>query len=323
MRFILKIFVLLFVTAVFAQDPAEDQKEDKKPKKEKQPRVRTGRGTSVLIFRSSGDDFSFTSKNGHEVLPKKGDWALGINASSLLQYVGNSANGETFNASPRFNVTDKSLPTATIYGKYFIADDLAYRGGIDIFAVADRDRFRVDDDSSTNPDDAVFDILDINRLGFTLSAGVEKRKGKSRVQGVYGAEVFVHYTTNNTYEIEYGNAITQSNQFPTSTGFGNPTGVPTPALGSRLIGADFGNTLSWGARAFAGVEYFIAPKMSLGGEFYWGVSHSSTGDTSVTYEAFEGTQNQVVEFSTFTEGNRLLEVGIENASAAINLMFYF
>ena len=279
--------------------------------------------TKLYIFKSSGEENELLSKNGHQILPKKGDWSLGINASSLLQYVGNVANGETFNNSPGFNQVSKNLPTATIWGKYFIADDLAWRGGADIFADADRDRYRVDDDSSTNPDDAVFDVRDINRFGFTLSAGLEKRRGKSRVQGVYGADAYVHYTTNNTTKVQYGNAITTSNQSPSSTGFGNPTGIPDPALGFRLTEADFGNDFEFGLRGFVGVEYFFAPKMSLGGEFYWGISYTTTGETSVTYEGYEPSSGTVIETSTFTEGDRDLEIGFRNTSAAINLFFYF
>lgn len=279
--------------------------------------------TKLKIFRSSGEENELLSKNGHQILPKKGDWSLGINATSFLQYIGNAANAEAFNSAPGFNQVNKNLPTATIWGKYFIADDLAWRGGADIFADADRDRFRVDDDASTNPDDAVFDVRDQNRFGVTLSLGLEKRKGKSRVQGVYGADAYVHYTTNNTTKVQYGNAITASNQAPTNAGIGNPTGVPTPALGFRLTEANLGNDVEIGLRGFVGVEYFFAPKMSLGGEFYWGLSYTSTGETSVTYEGYEGSTNTVLETSTFTEGNRDLEIGFRNTSATVNLFFYF
>lgn len=307
MKKILSIVFVLIAISGFAQDQTE-----------------TGtRVTKLKIFKSSGEENELISKNGHQILPKKGDWSLGINASSFLQYIGNASNGENFNSSPAFNQVSKNLPTATIWGKYFIADDLAWRGGVDVFADADRDRFRIDNDASSNPDDAVFDVRDINRFGATVSLGLEKRKGKSRVQGVYGADVYVHYTTNNTTKVEYGNAITSSNQTPTSTGIGNPTGVPTPALGFRLTEADLGNDLEFGLRGFVGVEYFFAPKMSLGGEFYWGVSYQSTGETSVTYEGYEGSSNSVVETSTFTEGNRDLEIGFRNTSAAVNLFFYF
>lgn len=279
--------------------------------------------TKLFIFKSSGENNELLSKNGHEILPKKGDWAIGINASSIAQYFGNLANGETFNSSPAFNQINKTLPTATIWGKYFIADDLAWRGGLDIFADADRDRFRVDDDNSTNPDDALFDVRDISRYGVTASLGLEKRKGNSRVQGVYGADVYFHYTTNNTTKVEYGNEITQSNQNPSSTNFGNPTGVPAPALGFRVIEADFGNDLEVGLRGFIGVEYFIAPKLSIGGEFYWGISYVTTAETSLTYEGYESSTSEVIESSTFTKGNRDLEVGYRNTSAAVNLFFYF
>ncbi|GAB4230915.1 MAG: hypothetical protein Tsb0034_02990 [Ekhidna sp.] len=307
MKRLLLIFFILSTLTVFGQQESA-----------------TGNGVRKLyIFKSSGDDIEFLSKNGHQILPKKGDWALGVDALPFLEYVGNVANGNDDNDNISFDYAERNLPTATIYGKYFIADDLAYRGSLNIFANGNRDRFRVNDDASTNPDDAVFDVRDIDNFGFTLSAGLEKRRGKSRVQGLYGAEAFIHFTTNSTYKFQYGNSITQSNQEPTSTGFGNPTGIPAPSLGYRITKADFGNRMEFGLRGFIGVEYFFAPKMSLGGEFYMLASHSSTDNSSVTYEAYEGTSNSVEEFSTFTEGNRDFNIGIRNSFGAINLMFYF
>ena len=40
-----------------------------------------------------------------------------------------------------------------------------------------------------------------------------------------------------------------------------------------------------GARAFAGAEFFIAPKLSIAGEFGWGIGYMSGGKTTTTIEA--------------------------------------
>ncbi len=289
--------------------------------------------TKLKFFRSSGEENELLSKNGHQILPKKGDWALGINALPILEFVGNVANANTDNDNIEFEQVEKNLPTATIWGKYFIADDLAWRGGVNLFATADRDRFKIDDDASTNPDDFVFDVRDQDQFGVTISLGLEKRRGKSRVQGVYGADAFVHFETNNTTKWDFGNAITASNQEPSTTNAAlatstPPTGTGTqrpnvPELGYRLKNADLGNSFEFGLRGFIGVEYFFAPKMSVGGEFYWAVSYTTFGETSLTYEHYEGSQNSVIESSTFTEGNRDFEMGFDNTSAAINMFFYF
>ena len=37
---------------------------------------------------TSGTSLTFKSKNGHEVLPQAKDWALGISATSFLNYFG-------------------------------------------------------------------------------------------------------------------------------------------------------------------------------------------------------------------------------------------
>jgi hypothetical protein len=44
-------------------------------------------------------------------------------------------------------------------------------------------------------------------------------------------------------------------------------------------------TISFGVRGFIGAEYFVLPKMSIGGEFGWGLGLSTTGKSKTTYEA--------------------------------------
>lgn len=277
----------------------------------------------VLIFQSSGEEMDFTSKNGHQILPKAGDWALGINALPILQYVGNVANARTDNTSADFSYANKELPAVTVYGKYFIADDLAYRASANIQVFTNRNRFRIDDDNSVNPDDFIHDIEDHSRKAITLSAGLEKRKGQSRVQGVYGAEAFIHFTTNDTRKYSYGNQITQSNQEPASTSFPNTSGVPGSVSGYRITESNIGNIFATGLRGFIGVEYFVAPKISIGGEFYMEARYSISGTSSVTYEAYEGTQDSVLEYSTFRDGNRSFNMGLNNTGGAINMFLYF
>ena len=41
---------------------------------------------------------------------------------------------------------------------------------------------------------------------------------------------------------------------------------------------------SFGVRAFIGAEYFVAPKVSIGGEFGWGIGMSIQGQSKTTWE---------------------------------------
>lgn len=272
-----------------------------------------------------GSELSFTSKNGHEVLPKAGDWALGVDALPFIYQLGNTFNGNTFNSSAFFDYADRNLPTLTIYGKKMVRDDFAYRGSLDIFASTATTKFRVDDDNSSEPDDYLFDYNVRSRYGATLSGGFEHRRGKSRVQGIYGAELYVHYSSSFTDQRKYANEITVNNQTPSSNFLGNDIAgdVPTPSLGYRITKIDRGSIFEVGARGIVGVEYFFAPKMSIGGEFYVGVGYRNTGGQSVTAEGFDGNDNAVREYVNASVGTSSITLGTSNTGGAINLLFYF
>ena len=75
-------------------------------------------------------------------------------------------------------------------------------------------------------------------------------------------------------------------------------------------------------RAFGGVEWFCAPKISLSGEYTWGLALSSHGHSEDTVETWNGTSAE----SNTTEGgtksnNFTLDTGVSSASIGIN--FYF
>ena len=86
--------------------------------------------------------------------------------------------------------------------------------------------------------------------------------------------------------------------------------------------------------AFAGVEWFCAPKVSLSGEYTWGFAFSSTGAGESTKDTFvvdaNGTSGSVV--STTNEGTRDDGIADKSSSfgidtgvtgARIGLNFYF
>jgi len=236
---------------------------------------------------TSGSEYSFTSMNGHEVLPQAGEYALGIGATQITQFVGDMFGFTNSNSVNPFTYASKGFPTAVIYGKYMKSGDLAYRGSININIGTTTSMFIIDNDYSDAPDDMLVDSRTYQASSVTLGAGLEKRRGESRVQGVYGAEGYFYYSTGNQYTYEYANPITLENQAPESTGFGNPTNIGDPAEGYRIVKAKTGNAMGIGVRAFAGVEYFIAPKISLGGEFTWGLALVNNGPEEVTFEAWE------------------------------------
>lgn len=200
-------------------------------------------------------DEVLTSKKGERYLPETGEWAISINASPFLSYFGNFIGGNGLNAAPNFNYLSFNQ---TIGGKYFIDAQSAYRASV-----------RLGFGTNSNPPSvptSIDDKITVTNSNIGLSLGKEWRKGKTRLQGFYGAEAGLYLSSTSTAN-EYGTALSASNS-PRTTEFKGGMG------------------LDIGVRGFIGAEYFIIPKIAIGGEVGWGVGLSSTGESETTRETF-------------------------------------
>lgn len=238
---------------------------------------------SVLAFSFlvltvfSQQDSILRNKKGNIVLPQKGDFAIGISANPIFRYVGNmfSSNGENqLYLSP----TDYYQ----INGKYFLSSKSAIRLKLGIHQSSKLyENNLVDDMDNSNK---VTDKLNSSYTNFSFAAGYERRKGSGRLQVSYGAELnFYKYLTDLKYT--YGNAISINNRFPTSTtDFEN---LSTSEINYRMLEIEKDNGIQIGIRAFAGLEYFIFSKISIGGEIGLGYSHNFNGKNKRTTEHWD------------------------------------
>ena len=71
---------------------------------------------------------------------------------------------------------------------------------------------------------------------------------------------------------------------------------------------------------FIGVEYFFAPKMSLCGEFGWGIAFESTGDEETTYFDSSGNTTEITQGKT---NSFELDTFGSSSTGSIILSFYF
>lgn len=251
-----------------------------------------------------------TSKKGEPILPEAGDWAIGIDATPFLNYAGNMF-GKTGdpstgggNVAPTFGWLNGNQ---TITGKYFKDASMAYRASLRIGFNSDKTRNMVIDRAiaaaaspTANGYPAAVamkeNVWKHSNTIIGLSGGIEKRKGKTRLQGFYGGEVGI-YVNMHKDKFEYGNSLaattsptTNVNVDPVADNFAGSGNIGTPAIGG-LIGSarateiKHGTVFSFGVRGFIGAEYFVLPKMSIGGEFGWGLGLSSTGKTTTTWES--------------------------------------
>lgn len=288
-----------------------------------------------------------TSKKGEPILPEEGDWSIGIHANPFLNYFGNFFGGA--NTAPSFNFSNFNQ---TITGKYFVTPQTAYRASLRIGVQNETRKSQVNDRSFVPQVPNNFPNLDPmkentwkrsgNNIG--LAVGIEKRKGKTRLQGYYGGEVGIGFSSSKD-RFTYGNALTPA---PAATvvdvtvadEFTDASNVDVMnfrgAFGkmSRITERNNGALFSFGVRGFIGVEYFLLPKISLGGEFGWGLGFVTGGKTTTVYETIGnngdvGAQDVVGKTQVETPGGSSLTLDTDNRnslfgpSAALRLNFHF
>lgn len=263
------------------------------------------------------------SKKGIYILPEQGEFALGVDAMPFLSYVGSlfTNNGQ---GSPSFTYANGFQTGNAIYGKYMLEDNKAVRIRLGFADNKITNLYPVVESSLTPDANAPQYVNDeaatLNR-SFYVAVGLEKRRGKSRIQGVYGAELFFGASRRDVNYV-YGNSI--NNDFNTPA-----TGVNTyDANGRRLIEDNTNKSVFGGVRGFVGVEYFIAPKLSIGGEFGYSLIAQKNGVRDQTYEYWDGANLTVGKITTQSHDNsygsyKFIGLDTDNLSGSINLFLYF
>lgn len=266
---------------------------------------------SLVIATATFAQDGLTSKKGEAILPEAGDWALGFDATPFIDYFGNLANNTTNNSMNAAWQTND----ASIVGKYFKDAQTAYRGRLRIgFNSSSEDINNLDPNSPFNAPNYFTDEQDTTTFNIVLGVGYEKRKGNTRIQGYYGGE-FLFSLGSNSVETSYGQNL--------SATFDN---------GGAVRNLEYSSTdFALGLRAFAGVEWFIAPKVSLGAEYGWGFGFQSIGEVEVDQEVWNATTQTVDKRTLLTQGEKSgfkLDTdnnggGIFGGSGQINLVFHF
>jgi len=261
------------------------------------------------------------NKNGTAVMPEAGQFAIGFDALPFFGYVGDMFNNTTNNNLVATYVGNNS--GLQVYGKYFLSESNAIRARVRLNQNITQDVNRVLQDGQASPQDniEVEDEMIASSFTLELGGGMEWRRSKGRLVGVYGGEAYVGLNTS-SQTMTYGNELTQDNQAPTTT-----TNFGSGASGARTVrtvSVTNPNSFSVGARGFAGVEYFFAPQISIGAEFYLGVGFTGTNRSEVVTEEWNADAGAVQQISN-VNANVLTQFGINTSDygGAINLLFHF
>jgi len=275
------------------------------------------------------------SKKGEAYLPEAGDWSIGIDATPFLNYVGNflSSAGNTAPTQDFLNANQ------TIIGKYFVEDNKAYRGILRIGINSTNETNQLGKfgaAAATYPalPELVEDKYTEKSSFVGLGGGIEFRRGKTRLQGYYGGDVMLSFSSSSR-SFEYGNALNDSTTVEALTsdfGYEGSLNIVNDTYGNtaRVISQKDGSMFALTLRGFAGVEYFVLPKLSIAGEFGWGLTLANMGASSTELESvgFNGTDS-VVGTQTI-ETTKSGRFGIDtdrnltgSASGALRLNFHF
>ena len=247
------------------------------------------------------------TKKGESILPDGGDWAISIDATPFLKYFGNFIGSNGVNAAPTINFLSGNQ---TITGKYFVNPEKAYRIGIRLGFGSNSTTTKVTTLPSSTPLVYVNDVSTLDYTNTGLTAGMEWRRGKTRLQGYYGYEGGLSIGgsgINNTY----GNNLSPYNP------------------DSRMIVNNVGSSFGLGVRGFIGVEYFIFPKIAIAGELGWGIVLRTIGEGSTKSEYWDTTTNSVISNIVPTGGSTFFGFNSDNLNTifgqpgSIRLTFHF
>ena len=235
-----------------------------------------------------------TSKKGEPILPEAEDWAISMNADPVFQFVGNAFNGNTSNSAPG---VDWLNGNQTIIGKKFIDEKNAYRVLVRLGFTNQTYKNMVSDNATAPPTTASFDApamvedkFKMRNTTIGIGVGKEMRRGKTRLQGYYGADAMI-WISSSSNKFDYGNTMsgtttTTTTSTPTTTTWNTSTGavVGSGAAASRTTLTKSGMTFGIGVRGFIGADYFIFPKIAIGAEYGWGIGYQMTGKGKTTTE---------------------------------------
>ena len=234
---------------------------------------------------AQGTTTSVKNSRGMEYLPQAGDWAIQFDAAPVLNYIGNAfSTGAT--TSPGAAST---FGSNVFVGKKFTSATEAWRLKVGL-------NFQ---NATSFPDTVT--TQNLKRTNVVLGFGKEWRRGHNRLQGFYGFEGLL--------------SIGSANILPSFEYSDSAQG--------RDLGFTKSSALGIGARGFVGVEYFVLPKISIGGEFGWGLGYQTSSATRSTEANGSIAQTDVETKSSNFVINNDNGGSIFGGSASLNVIFHF
>ncbi|GAO29373.1 hypothetical protein [Geofilum rubicundum] len=253
-----------------------------------------------------------TKRVASDYFPKAGDIGIGFDAAPFLNYLGNAFNGTQGNTL--------KLGDNTLYFRYFLTDRSAARLALRINSNKEVNNFYVADDAAQVTDPLSQNQVEDRRTElsntYELRAGYQAFRGRNRLRGFFGGDLFFHY---NKYSeaFEYGNNMNELNPSPTTAAYAG-----SPAR--RPLNTNSGATVSLGLGAFTGAEYYIMPNVCIGAELGLIYAQSLGSQRNAQYETMVNSL-YVVEDVEIAPGDRSrnLDTSFPSSYGNLYLMIQF
>ncbi|MBN2612706.1 MAG: hypothetical protein JXB00_14210 [Bacteroidales bacterium] len=276
-------------------------------------------GTQNIFAQNSDNQNSdqLFNKKGKAMLPVAGEFGIGLNALPFVDLFGELIR---FNSANRFiNPLSFEAPDGQqLFLKYFRNSKTAYRARIGVAYHYNTESFPVADDYNTG-----FTTTDKRSENYTMivtGIGLEKRKGLGRIQGIFGAELNLMYRNGTptlmNYKYTYANPITAENTAPSTALFLD--GTPRPLFEKTF------SSIGMGATGFFGLEFFVAPKISLGGEMGLKLMYIYNTNSKTKTEAWGTAEGYIIERQTTIDQGGQFDASVNfNSNGVLFVMFYF
>jgi hypothetical protein len=235
------------------------------------------------MFYSAQAQNVLKNKNGKVMLPEEGDWSISAEANEFIKFAADLAHigGSSAATPPTFKGNNDNINTYSITGKRFTSATQAERFSVRVFG--DNEMMSVYTAPNSGSGDDVKDVMRSRDNMIAVGYGKEFRKGAStsRLQGFYGYEALVAIGSSGT-SYKYGNDLEAGFRSSDFNG-GEISGD------ERTTSTTNGLDIALGARGFIGVEYFVVPKISIGGEYGWGIGiHRDFGGKTKSEHVTDG-----------------------------------
>jgi hypothetical protein len=194
-----------------------------------------------------------------EYAPKAGTVALGASAN-IANIFTNSGDG---------------VNVPTFYLQCYVAKKTALRATFGINYSKSMDKYYVQDDAAfvINPlsNLQVVDTKQLLSNNYNTSFAIQQFVGDGKLKGFIGLQGIYIASTSHTSNA-YANPMNAINPFPSSY-----AGAYTGNL--RTLEINSNNSYSYGGGILAGFEYFVFPRLSIGGEISVNALYSYSGQT--------------------------------------------